>query len=138
MKYAKFILKSLLLFSFATKVFAGVSVHVLNVATKKEAKDIPVLLFEQKNGNWVKIGEGLTDVNGRILLLDVDVMEKGFYKITFKVEKFIKSISAEKTSFYPEIDVVFNVSNPNEHYHIPLSLSPYSYSTYKGSYPKKM
>ena len=136
MRYARFIFKSFFLFLFTVKVFAGVSVHILNVSSEKEAKDIPVSLLKMKDGNWVKIAEGLTDINGRILLLDADVVDKGLYKITFKVEKFIKSISSTKNSFYPEIDVVFNALNPNEHYHIPLSLSPYSYSTYKGTYPR--
>ncbi len=134
-------MKKLLLLLFCAtllnKVFAGVSVHILNVATEKEAKDIPVSLAIMKNGNWEEVATGMTDSNGRILILDAEKVEIGLYKLTFKVEKFIKSISSNKSAFFPEIDIVFDAKNPNEHYHIPLSLSPFSYSTYKGSYPRK-
>ena len=82
---------------------------------------------------WVCIDEKTTDSNGRVkdfLLQDGKTDNKGIYKLTFHTEPYFKS--QDKESFYPFIEVVFEIKD-NSHYHVPITLSPYGYSTYRGN-----
>ena len=77
---------------------------------------------------WEEIGKGVTNQDGRIgdLLPEHHTLAKGIYKMTFKTGEYQKG-------FYPEVPVIFEITEPGQHYHIPLLLSPYGYSTYRGS-----
>lgn len=109
------------------------SVHVLNQQTGIPSENVGVTLEKQQDMGWTKIAEGKTDGDGRIKSLypmDKD-MQQGVYRVTFKTGEYFKS---EKLNyFFPEIPVIFTVSKTNEKLHIPLLLSQYGYSTYKGS-----
>ena len=109
------------------------SVHVLNTETGLPSANIPVVLEAQQGDKWVKLNEGKTDNNGRISELypkDTN-LQKGIYKVTFKTSEWAKA--NKKRSFFPEIPVVFVIDGNLEHYHIPLLLSSYGYSTYRGN-----
>ncbi len=104
-----------------------ITTHVLDTARGKPASGIPITLEFEIEGRWSKIGEGTTDTDGRVGdLLPADVkLSTGTYRITFA--------TAAYSSFYPSIEVSFVVEDPQQHYHIPLLLSPFGYSTYRGS-----
>jgi 5-hydroxyisourate hydrolase len=111
-----------------------ITTHVLDTAKGAPAAGVPVLIeFLESEENWREIGSGITDLDGRIKnLLQQDFkLRKGEYRITFKTEAYFSKLQVK--GFYPLVQVIFRVENPESHYHVPLLLSPYGYSTYRGS-----
>lgn len=109
------------------------SVHILNQQTGIPSKDVDVTLEKQQPTGWDQLAQGKTDNDGRIKSLypqDQD-MQPGVYRVTFKTGDYFKRENL--SSFFPEVPVLFTVTNTNEKLHIPLLLSQYGYSTYKGS-----
>jgi len=109
------------------------SVHILNQQTGLPSPGVTVTLEKQQQNNWTSVTSGKTDADGRIKSLypqDQD-MQPGVYKVTFKTNDYFQSQKLE--SFFPEVPVQFTVTRTNEKLHIPLLLSQYGYSTYKGS-----
>lgn len=109
------------------------SVHILNQQTGTPPPDVTVTLEKQQQGKWTTLASGKTDDDGRIKSLypqDQD-MQPGVYKVTFKTGEYFQS--QKLSSFFPEIPVLFTVTTTNQKLHIPLLLSQYGYSTYKGS-----
>ena len=110
------------------------SSHILDINTGYPAKDVKISLSKMDNTkNWTVIDEKATDTNGRVkdfLLQDGQSDNKGIYKLTFHTEPYFKA--QDKESFYPFIDVVFEIKD-DSHYHVPITLSPYGYSTYRGN-----
>lgn len=106
----------------------GISTHVLDIANGVGRADVPVTLSVQDDNNsWVDLGSAMTGENGRVESFGEDItVEEGVYKLTF-------DMSETGETFFPEIDVVFNVEDPEEHYHVPVVVSPYGYSTYRGN-----
>ena len=106
----------------------GISTHVLDIANGVGKADVPVTLYMQDGENsWTDIGSAMTEENGRIESFGEDfTVEKGVYKLTF-------DMSETEETFFPEINVVFDVEDPEEHYHVPVVVSPYGYSTYRGN-----
>lgn len=92
------------------------------------------MTLEKKVDNkWVQISEGVTNAQGRITALypTESVMEKGSYRVTFQTQDWFDK---QKTStFFPEIPVIFKADGSVPHYHIPLLLSPYGFSSYRGN-----
>jgi len=109
------------------------SVHILNQQTGIPSKDVDVTLEKLQATGWDKLAQGKTDNDGRIKSLypqDQD-MQPGVYRVTFKTGDYFKR--EKLSSFFPEVPVLFTVTKTNEKLHIPLLLSQYGYSTYKGS-----
>lgn len=109
------------------------SVHILNQQTGIPSKDVDVTLEKQQSTGWDMLAQGKTDSDGRIKSLypeDKD-MQPGGYRVTFKTGDYFKR--EKLSSFFPEVPVLFTVTKTNEKLHIPLLLSQYGYSTYKGS-----
>jgi len=110
----------------------GISTHVLDTARGRPAHGIRVVLERASvDGSWGPVGGGITDANGRVAtLLDVaETLQEGAYRLTFQVRDYFEG----QESFYPEVTVQFLVRDPAAHYHVPLLLSPYGYTTYRGS-----
>jgi len=109
------------------------SVHILNQQTGLPSPDVTVTLEKQQQNNWTTLASAKTDPDGRIKSLypQEQDMQPGVYKVTFKTSEYFRSQKLE--SFFPEIPVQFTVTRTNEKLHIPLLLSQYGYSTYKGS-----
>ena len=109
------------------------SVHVLNLQDGLPSSEVKVSLEEQKNGKWVQLSQATTNEQGRIPALypEGKKLEKGMYKVTFNTGDWFKE--NKQKSFFPEVPVIFEVDGSVEHYHIPLLLSPYGYSTYRGN-----
>ena len=120
---------------FSSLVFAQnpLSVHVLNLENGLPSPDVKVTLEEQKNGKWVQISEATTNAQGRIaeLFPENKSFNTAVYKVTFKTGDWFKSNN--QRTFFPEVPVIFQVDGSVKHYHIPLLLSPYGYSTYRGN-----
>jgi 5-hydroxyisourate hydrolase len=102
------------------------STHVLDTGTGEPAPGVPVRLDRQHNDAWVELAAGVTDVDGRLRdWVPEDLWQAGTYRLTFD--------TAARSPFFPEVSVVFFVAEPSRHHHVPLLLSPYGYSTYRGS-----
>jgi 5-hydroxyisourate hydrolase len=112
---------------------SGITTHVLDVARGRPASGVPVILEIQKEDGWREIGHALTDEDGRArqLLPAGAALSTGIYRLTFTIEAYFRTEGIE--GFYPEASIVFHVRDANQHYHVPLLLSPYGYSTYRGS-----
>ncbi|MFU9138989.1 hydroxyisourate hydrolase [Erwinia tasmaniensis] len=109
------------------------SVHVLNLQTGVPTAGVKVELEQQQKTGWVKLASGTTDSHGRITALYPagEAMPAGDYKVVFKTGEYYKGIG--QPTFFPEIPVVFHAEKSGDHYHIPLLLSQYGYSTYRGN-----
>lgn len=120
----------------STVVFAQnnpLSVHVLNLENGLPSAQVEVILEKHTDGQWIKLNQQYTGINGRInaLFPEHQKFESGVYKVTFKTEDWFKK--QHQATFFPEIPVIFKVDGDVSHYHIPLLLSPYGYSTYRGN-----
>jgi 5-hydroxyisourate hydrolase len=106
--------------------------HILDTTKGKPAANVSVTLFQQTNNGWTEMMKGITNQDGRIpgLLPAEKKLEYGTYKLLFETSSYFKSNGI--TSFYPFVEIVFSIDS-SEHYHVPLLLNPYGYSTYRGS-----
>jgi 5-hydroxyisourate hydrolase len=112
---------------------SAITTHVLDTARGKPAGGIPITLeWKNPDGAFERVGAGSTDADGRLrdLLKDI-ALSTGIYRITFDVAAYHRAVDVE--SFYPEVSVVFVVKDAGAHYHVPLLLSPFGFSTYRGS-----
>jgi 5-hydroxyisourate hydrolase len=112
---------------------APISTHVLNTATGKPGAGIAVTLERQAASGWERLGQGKTDADGRVgdLYPAGKPLQTGAYRLLFETGAYFKA-QGQKT-FFPRVEVLFQVEKADEHYHVPLLLSPFSYSTYRGS-----
>lgn len=110
-----------------------ISTHVLDTARGRPAIGLRVTLDAGAAGGWTRLGEALTDADGRVsdLLEAAHVLEPGVHRLRFDTGGWFASEGL--TGFYPEATIVFEITGADEHYHVPLLLSPFGYSTYRGS-----
>ena len=109
-----------------------ITTHVLDVSKGRPAAGVPVMLeLYAGKGRWKRLGVGVTNADGRVLDLLAKRVRKGRYRLTFEVASYFRM--SDRRGFYPFVTVDFYVDEPSEHYHVPLLLSPYGYSTYRGS-----
>lgn len=113
---------------------SAITTHVLDTSRGRPAAGVSVSLFRQyEPENWHIIGKGTTDADGRLKfsLFEGKVLEEGFYRLRFHTGAYFKAQGVE--GFYPTVELIFHVRDAAEHHHVPLLLSPYGYSTYRGS-----
>ena len=113
---------------------SGITTHVLDTARGRPAAGVPIVLeVKDTGGEWREIGRGETDADGRAkaLLPEGFALAEGQYRLTFDTETYFAAGGAQ--GFYMEVVVSFVVRDAGAHYHVPLLLSPYGYSTYRGS-----
>jgi 5-hydroxyisourate hydrolase len=111
-----------------------ITTHVLDTSRGRPANGVRVRLeLETADGSWKQIGKGVSDADGRVrdLLPSGFALHSGVYRLTFDTEAYFAAQNIE--GFYREITVLFTIRDPAEHYHVPLLLSPFGYSTYRGS-----
>jgi 5-hydroxyisourate hydrolase len=108
-----------------------ITTHVLDIARGKPAAGIFVKLERKSGASYQEFGSGRTDHDGRLRTLAPDDIAAGIYRITFDTRSYFDALGIE--AFYPEASVVFEIRDPAQHHHVPLLLSPYGYSTYRGS-----
>jgi hydroxyisourate hydrolase len=108
-----------------------VSTHILDTARGRPAAGVPVRLDQWGPDGWWRLGEAVTDRDGRVTgLPPVGADEPVSCQLVFAVEEYL--VTHHGTAFFPEITVAF-VAQPGEHYHVPLLLAPFGYWTYRGS-----
>jgi len=110
-----------------------ITTHVLDTSLGRPATGIPVTLEKEQNGQWQSVGKGLTDSDGRVsqLLPANPPLSQGTYRISFDLMNYFANQG--RTTFYPYATITFIVDNANQHYHVPLLLSGFGFSTYRGS-----
>jgi 5-hydroxyisourate hydrolase len=111
----------------------GISTHILDTALGRPAAGVSVTLSFMTDGHWSMLNEAVTDANGRCLHLlpQTQALQPGLYRIHFKTAAYYQQNQLE--GLYPHIEVVFTVSEGQQHYHIPLLLTANGYTTYRGS-----
>jgi 5-hydroxyisourate hydrolase len=111
---------------------SAITTHVLDTSRGRPAVGFQVGLQIKSGETWKTLGAGLTDANGRCAgLLGDSPLEKGTYRLLFNAGDYYRELHLD--TFYSEISIVFEVSHPEMHYHVPLLISPFGYSTYRGS-----
>lgn len=112
---------------------SAITTHVLDTSRGRPAAGVPIHLERHTKDGVALLGKGVTDADGRLrtLLPDGAPLDAGFYRIVFDTGTYFASLGVE--GFYPEVAVVFEIRDPAQHYHVPLLLNPYGYSTYRGS-----
>lgn len=111
---------------------SSITTHVLDVGRGKPAAGVTVVL-ERQDGNhqWVEVARRKTDDDGRVRDLSPGDVAIGIYRLTFGSAEYFRGRG--EACFYPEVPVTFEISDPAQHYHVPLLLSAFGYSTYRGS-----
>jgi len=110
-----------------------ITTHVLDVAKGHPAEGISVVLEYLANGSWEELARGITNKDGRItdLLTEATALQTGTYRLSFATATYFHQCGVE--GFYPSVPVIFEIRDTAQHYHVPLLLSPFGYSTYRGS-----
>jgi len=110
-----------------------ITTHVLDTSLGQPAAGVGVTLeIDKPGGKWAEISRGATDADGRLRhLLAPGALVAGVYRLTFDTKTYFEGRKAK--SFYPFVSIVFEIHDAGAHYHVPLLLSPYGYSTYRGS-----
>ena len=112
----------------------GITTHVLDVSAGSPAADVQVRLDRiTADGIWEPVGSQKTDADGRAqnMIADGEPLTPALHRLTFEVGLYFTQKKVE--SFYQEITIAFRVTDADQHYHVPLLLSPFGYSTYRGS-----
>ncbi len=108
-----------------------VTTHVLDATSGRPAAGVRARLEALRGETWEALAEELTDGDGRIGQFGPVDLDPGVYRVWFGVADYF--VATGQSSFYPEITIAFELADPTQHYHVPLLLSPYAYSTYRGS-----
>jgi 5-hydroxyisourate hydrolase len=112
-------------------VTSHLTTHVLDAAAGAPAAGVAVVLDVRGEGGWTPVATGITDDDGRISDLGPERLASGTYRLTFAVGDYQAARGVD--SFYPEVTVICRIDATETHYHVPILLSPFAYSTYRGS-----
>ena len=109
-----------------------ITTHILDTSIGAPAAEVKVILEHRVDGQWNSIGNGKTNEDGRVndLLAADSVLHPGTYRLIFNTADYFESQG--KQGFYPKVVIVFETKDES-HYHVPLLLNPFGYSTYRGS-----
>jgi len=108
--------------------------HILDTSLGRPAANVAITLSQQiNNHDWELLGSAATNADGRVsdFLGTDNSLPAGIYKLTFQLSDYYAKLKCE--SFYPYAEVVFEIAGDGQHYHVPLLLNPFGYSTYRGS-----
>ena len=108
-----------------------VTTHVLDTMLGQPAPGVPVRLEHIAGGQPSPLADGVTDDDGRVRDLGPDGLAPGTYRVVFDTGAYFAR--SGRPAFYPEVAISFLVDSADGHYHVPLVLSPFAYSTYRGS-----
>lgn len=111
-----------------------ISTHILDVSRGAPAGGVAVHLdMQNTNETWTELSHAWTDDDGRVkpFFLVEEALLGGTYRLVFDTEPYFSGLNQEY--FYPQVTVVFRIDDEAQHYHVPLLISPYGYSTYRGS-----
>jgi len=113
---------------------SAVTTHVLDTALGRPATGIAVVLDRRAaNGQWSEVGRGRTDSDGRLKTLypGAEPPQPGVYRLTFDTQRYFDALAVQ--AFYPEVVVVFEMRAGESHYHVPVLLGPFGFTTYRGT-----
>ncbi len=112
---------------------SAITTHILDLSLGKPAGGVPVELSVLRGSGFAALGAGKTDSDGRLrTLLPADaVLEPGVYRLKFDTKAYFTAQATQ--GFYPLVEITFEVREAGGHHHVPLLLSPFGYSTYRGS-----
>lgn len=110
-----------------------ISSHILDTALGRPAADVLVTLQQQRGDDWLMLGSTATDADGRVSDFTGvdDALPGGVYRLTFYIGDYQERLGTP--GFYPQADVTFEIAGDGQHYHVPLLVNPFGYSTYRGS-----
>ena len=110
----------------------GITTHVLDTSVGRPAEGVPVVLEQLDGEGWREVGSGATNADGRLAnLLAAERVQAATYQLRFDTAAYFEARGVE--GFYPEIAIRFRVTDSGAHHHVPLLVSPFGYSTYRGS-----
>ena len=108
-----------------------ITTHVLDTAAGRPAVAMAVVLEIHRGSDWVRLSSGRTDERGRLEAMPEEAtVGPGVYRLTFDTGSYHRAKGLKP--FFPEVQVIFTVLEGAEHFHLPLLISPYAYSTYRG------
>ena len=113
---------------------SAITTHVLDTASGLPGVGISVVLERKTHSaGWQKMAEGMTDANGRLndLLPPSEAFLPGHYRLVFETGTYF--LVNNREGFFPQVSITFVVKDPAQHYHVPLLLSPFGFSAYRGS-----
>ena len=113
---------------------SAITTHVLDTSRGRPAEGVSILLERRAgHGAWHAVGRGDTDDDGRLrdLIPDGDPLIPGIYRMKFDTGRYFEARGVQ--TFYPEVVVVFETTPNQAHYHVPLLLGPFGYTTYRGT-----
>lgn len=106
--------------------------HVLDTALGRPATGVTIVLERYDAGAWQPLGMGATNDDGRLIdLVKPGALTAGRHRLTFDTGAYFQKQGVEH--FFPSVTIDFEVADPTQHYHVPLLVSPFGYSTYRGS-----
>jgi 5-hydroxyisourate hydrolase len=106
----------------------GISTHVLDLAKGIGGAGVPVVLDQRTAAGWTEVSRGTTDAEGRIRSFGREDFSAGDYRLRFDMQGY-----SGAQAFFPEMSVVFRIAPNTRHVHVPLVVSPFGYSTYRGT-----
>jgi 5-hydroxyisourate hydrolase len=111
----------------------GISTHILDTALGRPATGVPVTLALLTDGKWSSLNQATTDADGRCkhLLAETEALQPGTYRVHFETIAYYRRHKLD--GLYPYVEIVFTVTEGEQHYHIPLLLTANGYTTYRGS-----
>ena len=111
---------------------SGISTHVLDTASGRPVRGLRLRLDRCLDGDWLTVREATTNDDGRVDgKMATEALTEGTWRMVFHTGEWFDGLGVE--AFYPVVRVVFRVADATQHYHVPLLLSPFGYSTYRGS-----
>jgi 5-hydroxyisourate hydrolase len=110
-----------------------ITTHILDTSQGCPARGVVVRLELLRDDAWIRVGEGVTDGDGRLrsLTSEDDALEAGTYRLRFDTAAYFAESGTP--TFYPYVEIAFTVPEGGQHFHVPLLLNPFGYSTYRGS-----
>ena len=110
-----------------------ITTHVLDLKSGLPARGVAVRLEIQGQGRWTALGDRVTDEDGRVrdFIAPGARVDSGLYRLTFRTGEYFDAQGTP--AFHPEVVVSFEITDPARHHHLPLLISPFGYTTYRGS-----
>lgn len=113
---------------------SAITTHILDTSSGRPAAGVAVTLAVRSgDAEWIPLGAARTNDDGRVpgLLAEDHELVAGTYALRFEVGAYFEGRNV--TAFYPQVEIVFEIREPGENYHVPLLLNPFGYTTYRGS-----
>lgn len=110
---------------------SAVTTHVLDANRGTPAAGIAVRLEAATGDGWAHLVDAVTDDDGRVRECGPDRLAAGNYRLTFATGEYFDRLGID--AFYPQVQITFRIADPEQHHHVPVLLSPFAYSTYRGS-----